>query len=479
MPEDTDTPPPTHTPPFDPAPPGRAGPLGRLRNHRVFDAARGDGLKALAIRGSAWTVLGYGGGQALRLASNIILTRLLFPEAFGLMALVAVFMQGLTMFSDVGIGPSIIRTKRGEDTDFLNSAWTVQIMRGAILWLGCCAFAWPIAQLYDEPLVLALLPVVGLTAVINGFRTTAFYTSNRKLDLGRLTSIQFVGQAVGVVAMIAWALIEPTVWALAGGGLVGSAATLWLGFRLMPAHRHTLRWEPEAIKELFGFGKWIFISTALTFLATQADRMVMPLVFDTTMLAFYALAIALVVMPLRIVNMLAKRVMFPAYSRVFRDGDTAALSRTTRKFSTTLAPAYCLPLGMLFFGQALIDLLYDPRYATAGDLLTILAIGGYIDMMRASQSGVLLAAGNSKGAMVVNAVRLGIGLPASILLGLDQGPMGFCVGQVIAAIAALLVQRRLAAAVLLETRVRVDEILLGVLFLALVGKTLWAVSITA
>lgn len=460
-----------------PTPQPRHSPLARLKAHRVFNPVRGDGLKALAIRGSIWTVAGYGGAQFLRLASNLILTRLLFPEAFGLMALLSVFLQGLTMFSDVGIGPSIIRTKRGEDIEFLNSAWTVQIMRGVLLWLACCAMAFPVASIYDEPLVLLLLPVVGLTALMNGFRTTAFYTSNRKMDLGKLTTIQFVGQAIGIVAMIVWAIIEPTVWSLAGGGLVGSLATLWLGFRLMPTHKHKIRWEPEAISELFGFGKWIFISTALTFLATQADRLVLPLVFDTKTLAFYGLAVALVALPLTIVNMLAKRVMFPAYSRVLRDGDTSALAKTTRKFSKTLAPAFAIPLVMLLLGQQIIDLMYDPRYATAGDLLIVLAIGGYIDMMRASQSGVLLAAGNSKGAMVVNAIRLGVGMPASIGLAYYEGPLGFCAGQVIAAVAALIVQRRLAARVLVETRVRVDEILLVALLLAIAGKTLWALAL--
>ncbi len=49
------------------------------------------------------TLGGVGGQQFLRLASNLILTRLMFPEAFGLMALIQTFMVGLQMFSDIGI----------------------------------------------------------------------------------------------------------------------------------------------------------------------------------------------------------------------------------------------------------------------------------------------------------------------------------------------------------------------------------------
>ncbi len=91
-------------------------------------------LRGLALRGSIWTLGGYGASQVLRLAGNLVLARLLFPEAFGLSALVGVFMVGLAMFSDVGIGPSVIRSHRGDDADFLNTAWTIQVIRGLVLW---------------------------------------------------------------------------------------------------------------------------------------------------------------------------------------------------------------------------------------------------------------------------------------------------------------------------------------------------------
>lgn len=85
----------------------------------------GNRLMARALRSTSWIVLGYGGSQAIRLASNLILTRLLFPEAFGLMALIQVVIVGLTLFSDVGIAPSIAQSKRGDDRDFLDTAWTI------------------------------------------------------------------------------------------------------------------------------------------------------------------------------------------------------------------------------------------------------------------------------------------------------------------------------------------------------------------
>ena len=78
--------------------------------------------KKLAIKGAAWTIASYGSSQIVRFASNLILTRLLLPELFGLVGLAYVFIVGINLFSDIGLGPSIIQNKRGEDPQFLNTA---------------------------------------------------------------------------------------------------------------------------------------------------------------------------------------------------------------------------------------------------------------------------------------------------------------------------------------------------------------------
>ena len=124
----------------------------------------------------------------IRLASSLILTRLLFPEVYGVMSLVWMLMYGLAMFSDVGLGPAIIRDRRGDDPDFLNTAWTVQAIRGAVLWLCSCLAAGPMALLYGQPELAQLIPAAGLTALIAGFNSTALYTCRRRMDSRRIAN---------------------------------------------------------------------------------------------------------------------------------------------------------------------------------------------------------------------------------------------------------------------------------------------------
>ncbi len=128
------------------------------------------------MRASIWTLGGYGGAQLLRFVGNLILTRLLFPEVFGLAALVSIFILGLFMFSDTGTGAAIIQSQHGDDPGFLNTCWSIQIVRGGSIWLVSCAIAGPVASFYGQPLLAQLLPVAGLNAVMNGFEATSMHT---------------------------------------------------------------------------------------------------------------------------------------------------------------------------------------------------------------------------------------------------------------------------------------------------------------
>ena len=133
-----------------------------LQPRNLIESARAATSKRSASKasvGAFWSFTGYGGAQVIRLASSLLLTRLLFEEAFGIMALVTVFMQGLQLFSDIGLGPNIVQNERGDDPKFLNTAWTMQVARGFTLWLIACIGAKPFAEFYGEPMLAWIIPI--------------------------------------------------------------------------------------------------------------------------------------------------------------------------------------------------------------------------------------------------------------------------------------------------------------------------------
>lgn len=366
---------------------------------------QGEGLAARAMRSSAWTVLGYGGSQAIRLASNLILTRILFPEAFGLMALVTVFMVGLAMFSDVGIGPSILQNRRGDEPDFLDTAWTIQVARGAILWLATWALALPVAAFYGEPMLAQLLPVVGLSLLIGGFNPTRIETATRHLLIGRVTLLDLVAQAIGIVVMVVLAWITRSIWALAVGVVVSAVAKLALTHFLLPGPANRFRWERTAAHELIHFGKWIFLSTICGFLIAQGDRAILGKYLPIDLLGVYNIGYFLASFPMLMGTAVLGRLMIPLY----RERPPAAAPENFRRlrkmrFAIT-GGLLSLVILMAAVGPVLVDFLYDPRYAMAGGVVVMISCVLIAHIIGLTYDQAALAAGDSRNFFFLTAMR--------------------------------------------------------------------------
>lgn len=401
------------------------------------DTNKGGGpLPALSrrlARGSTWAVGGLIGQQVLRLGSNLILTRLLFPEAFGLMALVNVVLMGMSLFSDVGLAPSVVRSRRGDDPVFLDTAWTVQIIRGCGLWIIVSVLAFPLARFYDEPMLRQMLPVAGLALLLEGFRSTSLLSLQRHIAVATQTAVTLGSQLIGIVVMITWAMLYPTVWALVGGGLVVATSTLILS-HVIGNHRNRIRWNSRALKELVGFGKWIFVSTALTFLAGQIDRLLFAKLVPLGALGVYSIGLTLARIPEELAVRLAGIVVFPAFSRKL-DSDSDLAPAFHRVRTPLLSLSGLLTVCLCASGVLLVDILYDNRYAEAGWILQLLAAGVWFVVLVQPAGAALLAMGLPEWlALALGAKLIAIGLliPAGFWLwGFQGAVLGVAISQVL------------------------------------------------
>ena len=352
-------------------------------------------LKSKVISSSIISVLGFGGTQGLRFVANLILARILFPEAFGIMAIVNVIDIGLTMFSDVGIHPAIIQSKRGEDHDFLNTAWTIQIVRGFVLWGVACLIAWPASVIYGQEILFPLISISGLIAVMDGFQSTAVATAPRKLQLGRLTLVRTVGQFIGILVMIVLAWLYQSVWSLIIGTLVGTFAETILGHLFLPSHKHKLHFELRAARELFNFGQWIFLATLVTFLGSHGLRAIQGLYVSTHTLGLISIAAALAGVFLEVTHHLASSVIFPTLSHIARErkGDVGSTIMKIRKRLLLLTLPGFVALSLA--SGLIVSILYDERYVDVAQYMAILSIGGALETLAIGFNHAYLALGNS------------------------------------------------------------------------------------
>lgn len=358
-------------------------------------------IRTLLVRGFSWTFIENLFGQGLRFASNLILTRLLFPEYFGLMALVSVFMQGLDMVSDVGIGLSVVQDKRGAEPRFLNTAWSIQVLRGWMVYVAALALTWPVAHFYGKPELYYLLPVAAIGTAIGGFNSINLHLLSRRVALGRIAALNIGSQVLTIGVTIALAWLFRSVWALVFGSLAGYAIKCAFSFVLCPGPPNRFAWDPEIARSLVRFGKWILISSLLGFVVSRFDSLSLGAYMTATVFGVYTIASNLAIVGIGVLNNLASRVLFPIYSRLAEMGTEHLRQRTFRVRGALIllsVPAYCL---LSVFGQQVIDLLYPVEYTEAGWMLRILAFGAVGTAVSCTIGPVLLAVGDSFRFMLV------------------------------------------------------------------------------
>jgi O-antigen/teichoic acid export membrane protein len=352
-------------------------------------------LDTAAKRGSVWVLAGYASSQALRLLGNLILWRLVSPSAFGLMAIVNSILQGLAMFSEVGIGPGIIQSKRGDDATFLNTAWTIQVIRGFLLFAVALALTLPLARFYGAPALSSLVPVCAVATILAGFCSTSVFTTRRQVALGRLTIMENGAQAAGLLLMIAVAYVTRSVWALAVGGLVTVGVKTLLSHLLLPGIRNRLFYDRANARALLTFGRWVFVSTVGAFLAMQSDRLIFGKLVSLEQLGIYSIAAVWGGIPMAVMAQISYSVILPLLSRVHNEGGDLRPVHHRTRLPWIIAGGWigaCLLAG----GPTLIHFLYDARAQDAGWVLQFLAVGGWFAVLESANRMTLLAMGEPK-----------------------------------------------------------------------------------
>ena len=343
------------------------------------------GLRARVLRAGGWTVAGFALGQAIRFAGNLVMTRLLVPEMFGVMAIALMVMYGLALFSDVGLRQSVVQSRRGQEAAFLNTAWAIQIARGFVIWGAALLISislvaagrfggFPLESVYADPSLPSVIAVLAASAIIGGFESTRLHEASRTLSLARVTRVELASQVCGLACMIAWALVDRSIWALVAGALCAAGLRTLLSHAWLPGAPNRWRWDSAAAREILAVGRWILVASVLGFLVNSADRLILGALVDSAVLGVYAIAFLLFGAVEQVLVKIVGDVSFPALSEVARERP-AALRSAYYRFHLAVGLPACFAAGLLVAAaEPLVAVLYDPRYAEAGWMLQTLAI---------------------------------------------------------------------------------------------------------
>jgi O-antigen/teichoic acid export membrane protein len=372
------------------------------------------------VNGTVWTVGAFGAGQIIRLGTNIVLARLLAPELFGLMLIVHTVRNGVELLSDVGIGQNIIYSKNADEPEFYNTAWTLQLIRGVVLWVVILIASPSLAQFYAMPVLNALIPITSLMVVISGFASVGPQLLQKKLAFARINLFQLAVAICSTVIFVVLAYISRTIWALVVGSILTSLATTVGSYLLVPELKQKFLLNKRFVSEIINFGKWVSLSSAVYFLSRSFDGLYFAKVVPLEVLGVYGIARSMSDLLGLLASRLGNSVVFPfiaSHSNTPRASLHGELAHIRVQF-LLLAALGC----SLFVATAdlAIRLLYDQRYQAAAWILPVLIVASWFSVVTSLNESTLLGLGAPSYMAISNSLKLVLllfGLPLSFKLG--------------------------------------------------------------
>lgn len=386
-------------------------------------------LRTRSRDAALWSALQLALSSAMRLGSNLILTRLLAPEAFGLIGLAMTVITALSLLSDIGISRSIIREPDGDSPSFLHAAWRAKVLRGAAIAAGvliAAALLWALApglappdSAYADPALPGLIALTALMALTQGLASTCEDLAARRMQTRRIVAVQLTGHAVTILATLAAAWIMGSVWAIAFGMILGAVFGLILSHTAYPGPRMAWNADPVMAARLWSFGRWIILSSSLTFLQTNADKLVLAALLGPAPFGHYVIALIWADAGRMLFSTLMNRIAYPAFSEVAltRRADLPRLYHRLQR----MADAYLLTAFLVLHlgAEWLIGLLYTDAYADAGHYLSLAAFALLAARFQPATE-LLVSLGDSRALAVASTIRslsLAVALPLGWHLG--------------------------------------------------------------
>ncbi|MGB7409129.1 MAG: oligosaccharide flippase family protein [Pontixanthobacter sp.] len=345
--------------------------------------------------------------QAIRLGSSIVLAWLLAPELLGTMLLINTLRTGGELLTDVGIGQSIVNNKNGAKTEFYNTAWTIQIIRGVILFAITVALAGPIAGAYDNPELLVLLPAVAPIFLLTGFTAPARFLLQKGLQVRKLAMFDLGIAILATLVQIGLAWVMPNIWALIWGLLIGTALSAMGSYLLMDWRSLRPAWNGDAARAVLHFGKWVFAASIIYFLAMNFDRLYFADAIPFAMLGIYGIARTFSDTIMQLFQRVGHLLIFPKISASADRGGDLVQSVGGLRRAALVVVAFGLAAGVALADQ-FIYLAYDDRYRAAGFFLPVLLIGTWFGILATMADAMMMGVGKPSGVAFSNGAKLAI-----------------------------------------------------------------------
>ncbi|MFC1480299.1 lipopolysaccharide biosynthesis protein [Candidatus Omnitrophota bacterium] len=366
--------------------------------------SRGDLSKRVA-RGGLWSFTLRISSRLFVFVRMVILARLLAPNDFGLMGLALLMMTALEKFSETGFLPALVQ-KKENISEYLDAAWTAQIIRSILLFGILFGGAPLIALFFDAPRATAILRVIAIAELFKGFTNIGVVYFRKELEFNKQFIYQFSGIITNLVVAISAALIFKNVWALVFGLLAGHFVQFTMSYVVQP-YRPRIKIDLRKIGELFIYGRWVLACGIVGFFAMQMDSVVLGKMLGITALGFYQMAYRISNLVGTEVAEVISIVVFPAFSKL-QSNIPKLREGFLRSFEVTAAISIPLCVGLALLGFDFTYLFLGEKWIPIIQALRLLAITAPFLVLTRIISPLFGAVGRPKLTFLMYLSRFGV-----------------------------------------------------------------------
>jgi O-antigen/teichoic acid export membrane protein len=334
----------------------------------------GQSLSQRAVKGGFWVFSLRITQQVFSSVRLIILARILAPSDFGLMGIALLMMSTLETFSQTGFQQALIQKKDAES--YLNSVWTISIIRGLLLFTILFFIAPYAAIFFKAPQAKPIIRVIGFVLLLQGFTNIGVIYFQKELEFNKQFLYQLSGTLADFVVAVSSVLILGSVWALVFGLMASAVVTMVASYLIHPYRPHLSK-DLGGAKELFGFGKWILGSSILVFLATQGDSIFVGKLLGIVALGFYQMAYRISNTPATEIVQVVSQVTFPTYSKL-QDNLPKLREAFLKVLQLTSFVSIPLAGGIFILGPDFTRIFLTPKWMPMVPVMQVLVFAGLV-----------------------------------------------------------------------------------------------------
>lgn len=388
----------------------------------AFDPPDGS-LREKVGRGAVATALAQAVKVATQILSVIVLSRLLSPQDFGVVAMCAPVLAFIALFQDLGLTQATVQ-KRSITHEEVNSLFWINVAVSVALACLMVGMAPLIGAFYDEPRVGPLVAAMSLQILAYGFGAQHLALLNRRMAFDRLAVVEIASAMGGFFAAVGWTFVDRSYWALYAGTLT-SAVLPTLCYWANSGWRPGFTLKTEGVGALLTFGAGITGFNFANFFARNLDNILIGRYWGETQLGLYDRAYKLLLFPLsQLANPLSK-VMVPALSRLANEPDRYR-SAYLRVLPLMLIVALPGVGAAIATADVLIPFVLGEQWRESAVIFMALGFAGLLQPVNNPAGWLFISQGRSGDFMrwgIVTAVTSAL----AFVIGLPYGALGVAV----------------------------------------------------